>query len=62
MSIYNSAFYLRWVPSSPITLSSPSSWACCPFLGVSKKLDTAVGMGAAVTFVMGLASAVSPGW
>ena len=30
---------------------------CCPFLGVSKKIDTAVGMGAAVTFVMGLASA-----
>ena len=24
----------------------------CPFLGVSKKIDTAVGMGAAVTFVM----------
>ena len=31
---------------------------CCPFLGVSKKLDTAMGMGLAVTFVMGLASAV----
>ena len=31
---------------------------CCPFLGVSKKVDTAVGMGIAVTFVMGLASAV----
>ena len=30
---------------------------CCPFLGVSKKIDTAVGMGIAVTFVMGLASA-----
>ena len=30
----------------------------CPFLGVSKKLDTAMGMGLAVTFVMGLASAV----
>ncbi|MEA5142684.1 MAG: electron transport complex subunit RsxA [Oscillibacter sp.] len=30
---------------------------CCPFLGVSKKIDTAVGMGLAVTFVMGLASA-----
>ncbi len=29
----------------------------CPFMGVSKKLDTAVGMGLAVTFVMGLASA-----
>ena len=31
---------------------------CCPFLGVSKKIDTAVGMGIAVTFVMCLASAV----
>ena len=29
----------------------------CPFLGVSKKSDTAVGMGGAVTFVMALASA-----
>ncbi|MBR6812319.1 MAG: electron transport complex subunit RsxA [Oscillospiraceae bacterium] len=28
----------------------------CPFLGVSKKMDTAVGMGFAVTFVMALAS------
>ena len=28
----------------------------CPFLGVSKKMDTALGMGMAVTFVMGLAS------
>jgi len=31
----------------------------CPFLGVSKKLDSAVGMGAAVTFVMLLAVAVT---
>ena len=31
----------------------------CPFLGVSKKVDTAVGMGIAVTFVMGLASAIT---
>lgn len=29
---------------------------CCPFLGVSKKVDTAIGMGLAVIFVMGLAS------
>ncbi|MDD6213796.1 MAG: electron transport complex subunit RsxA [Firmicutes bacterium] len=29
---------------------------CCPFLGVSKKLDTAMGMGMAVTFVMAIAS------
>ena len=31
----------------------------CPYLGVSKKVDTAVGMGIAVTFVMGLASAIT---
>ena len=30
---------------------------CCPFLGVSKKVDTALGMGMAVTFVMAIASA-----
>ena len=29
----------------------------CPFMGVSKKIDTAIGMGVAVTFVMALASA-----
>ena len=32
---------------------------CCPFLGVSKKLDTALGMGMAVTFVMTIASAAT---
>ena len=31
----------------------------CPFLGVSKKVDTAVGMGVAVTFVLGLASIIT---
>ncbi|MBQ8090321.1 MAG: electron transport complex subunit RsxA [Pyramidobacter sp.] len=31
---------------------------CCPFLGCSSKLDTAAGMGLAVIFVMGLASAI----
>lgn len=31
----------------------------CPFLGVSKKLDSAAGMGAAVIFVMVLATAVT---
>ena len=30
----------------------------CPFMGVSKKVDTALGMGMAVIFVMGVASAV----
>ncbi len=29
---------------------------CCPFLGVSSKVETSIGMGLAVTFVMGLAS------
>jgi electron transport complex protein RnfA len=31
----------------------------CPFMGVSKKLETAIGMGAAVTFVLTLASGLS---
>ncbi len=31
----------------------------CPFLGVSKKLETAFGMGMAVTFVMALASLIT---
>ena len=31
---------------------------CCPFLGCSGKVDTATGMGLAVIFVMGLASAI----
>jgi electron transport complex protein RnfA len=31
---------------------------CCPFLGCSSKIDTAAGMGLAVIFVMGLASAI----
>jgi electron transport complex protein RnfA len=31
----------------------------CPFLGVSKRVSTAVGMGAAVTFVMAMASVIT---
>lgn len=30
----------------------------CPFMGVSRKTDTSIGMGFAVIFVMGLASAL----
>ena len=32
-------------------------YGICPFMGVSKKIDTAIGMGMAVTFVMAIASA-----
>ena len=32
-------------------------YGICPFMGVSKKIDTALGMGMAVTFVMAIASA-----
>ena len=32
---------------------------CCPFLGVSKKLDSAIGMSSAVIFVMLMATAVT---
>ena len=34
-------------------------YGICPFMGVSKKTDTALGMGMAVTFVMGIASAAA---
>ena len=34
-------------------------YGCCPFLGVSEKPDTALGMGMAVIFVMAIASAAS---
>ncbi len=34
-------------------------YGICPFLGVSKKSETALGMGMAVTFVMAVASAVT---
>lgn len=34
-------------------------YGICPFLGVSKKTDTALGMGMAVTFVMSLAAALT---
>ncbi len=34
-------------------------YGICPFMGVSKKMDTALGMGMAVTFVMGIASAAT---
>ena len=32
---------------------------CCPFLGVSKKLSSAIGMGVAVTFVLTIASLIT---
>ncbi len=34
-------------------------YGICPFMGVSKKTDTALGMGMAVTFVMGISSAAT---
>ena len=34
-------------------------YGICPFLGVSKKVDTALGMGMAVVFVMTLSSAIT---
>lgn len=34
-------------------------YGICPFMGVSKKIDTALGMGMAVTFVMAVASLVA---
>ena len=38
---------------------TPQFLGICPFLGVSKKTDTAIGMGVAVTFVIALASIIT---
>jgi len=35
------------------------SLGICPFIGVSKRLDTSVGMGIAVTFVMSIAAVIT---
>ena len=40
------------VPSSSRTWPWPSSWACAPCLAVSKKVETAIGLGVAVIFVL----------
>ncbi len=48
-----------WAQSWQTTSSSPSSWAAAPSWAFPKKVDTAVGMGMAVIFVMGVASAVN---
>lgn len=34
------------------------SWSICPFLGVSKKTNSAIGMGLAVTFVLAVVSLI----
>ena len=34
----------------------------CPFLGVSKKVDTSIGMGAAVTFVLAPGAFIALGY
>jgi len=34
-------------------------YGCCPFLGVSSKVETAAGMGMAVTFVIALSSVIT---
>ncbi len=53
------AFALNAILIENIVLSQ--FMGCCPFFGVSKKSDTALGMGMAVTFIIGLASVVTYG-
>lgn len=56
---------MRWVLSILLTAILTENFVLCqflgicPFLGVSKKLNTAVGMSAAVIFVMALSTAVT---
>ena len=55
---YQYYFILPWQRSLINNFIFSQFLGCCPFLGCSNKVDTAVGMGLAVTFVMGLASAI----
>ena len=50
------AISLGAIPTNTLIFSQ--LLGCCPFRGCSNKVDTATGMGIAVVFVMGLASAI----
>ena len=54
------AYFLIFISAIFVNNSVLSQFlGICPFLGVSKKIDTALGMGAAVTFVLTVATIVT---
>ncbi len=59
MEIFKNMMYILVTSALVENIVLAKFLGCCPFLGVSKKLDSAVGMSSAVIFVMLMATAVT---
>lgn len=59
MEIFKNLMYILVTSALVENIVLAKFLGCCPFLGVSKKLDSAVGMSSAVIFVLIMASAVT---
>ena len=59
MEIFKNIMYILVTSAIVENVVLAQFLGCCPFLGVSKKLDSAVGMSGAVIFVMLMATAVT---
>ena len=59
MEIFKNMMYILVTSALVENIVLAKFLGCCPFLGVSKKLDSAVGMSSAVIFVLLMATAVT---
>lgn len=59
MELFKNMMYILVTSSIVENVVLAQFLGCCPFLGVSKKLDSAMGMSGAVIFVMLMATAVT---
>lgn len=59
MEIFKNMMYILLTSALVENIVLAKFLGCCPFLGVSKKLDSAVGMSSAVIFVLVMSSAVT---
>ncbi len=59
MEIFKNMMYILVTSALVENIVLAKFLGCCPFLGVSKKLDSAVGMSSAVIFVLIMATAVT---
>lgn len=59
MEVFRNLMYIFVTSSMVENIVLAKFLGCCPFLGVSKKLDSAVGMSSAVIFVLLMSTAVT---
>ena len=59
MEVFRNLMYIFVTSSLVENIVLAKFFGCCPFLGVSKKLDSAVGMSSAVIFVLLMSTAVT---